>query len=117
MQYYTNNYQCFGKDKRTGTSALCAMHNCSNERTQFCFYPNNEIVHYVDNKGKIPIKAWGTVEAQYYGHKQLDKKQGCSKCKVSCIQGGIHFYSNKPVLAFKVCAEPFCLIKKQPNIF
>lgn len=107
----------FWRRKKNGNVCLLCNDNCSNEGTQLCFYPNNEIVYYVDNEDKIPIKAWGTVEVQYHRHKQPNEKQGCSKCQVSCIQGGIQLFSDEPVLAFEVYAEPFCLIKKQPKNF
>ena len=112
MQYFANNSQCFGRGKRTGTSAFCTMHNFSNEETQFCSYPNNKIVYYVDSESKILIKAGGITEAQYYEYKRINEKQGCSRCKANRIQSGIQFYSNEPVLVFEFCAEPFCLIKK-----
>ncbi|MCP4486384.1 MAG: DDE-type integrase/transposase/recombinase, partial [Gammaproteobacteria bacterium] len=90
QEYASQSYTCVGAGSVTGTSAFCATHQCSERGTRFCYYPYMAAAFFINEAGKLPVKAYGRVNKLIYGSKgQMMRPVNCLTCNIQCAKGGI----------------------------
>ena len=114
VQVMGEGFKCVGSGNATGTSGFCESHECQPGGEKFCFYENNELVFLINQKGKVPVRAWGSVEKIYYGHRK-QKSTHCNNCTAVCKRGGVYVALTEKISFLEVCAEPFCVTKGSPS--
>ncbi|MCP4456491.1 MAG: hypothetical protein GY816_00445, partial [Cytophagales bacterium] len=105
----TENYSCIGQGLLTGTPTFCANHKCKKRGTQFCYYETSEIAYYSNTAGKIPIKAYGTIQVEVYRNQHSPAyATTCFECNLQCIKGGVQISLGKDISFMEICSKPFC---------
>ncbi len=111
-----NQYLCKGTGLETGTPEFCEGHQCKEHGTKLCYYPERQHAFFVADDGKILIKAWGTVNATFYGLKSASAQApSCKNCQISCIQGGVEVTLEEDVGLIEVCSSPVCYQMNSPR--
>lgn len=99
---------------QTGTPTYCNAFHCDIKSQRFCYFQAVSPAFAVDERDKVAVMAWGSVEKKYFPFPSLISS--CARCLVHCAPSGILLTTTADTSHYEVCSGGTCVKKTAPAV-